>query len=387
MDGFQKEYIKIIKAAFTDQKFVPSSDFDWTNAVNIANEHNIASILFYGAINCGISQETEYMQELYRLTLKSLVISTRQAYEIAQIEDAFTKENIDYMPLKGAILKSLYPKPEMRTMGDADILIKPEQYSAIEKIISQLGFSFQYESDHELTWKNPSLFLELHKGIIPTYDKDFYQYFGDGWKIAGKVANCCRYEMSTEDFYIYIFVHFAKHYRIFGIGIKHILDLWVYIKAYPDLNWEYVVRELEKINLAKFHQNILKTIDVWFNDGEETDITNLITTVIFNSGQYGSKQMATINYALQKKKNSALIIKLNKIFGVVFLPYTVMKEKYTILKKVPVLLPIFWIGRCFDVLFHQNAQMKNYLREIQQVKSKQVDENKRALSAVGLDFR
>lgn len=386
MDYFQKEFIGLIHAAFTGSPRDLSSNFDWRKAIDTAKKHNIASILFYGALNCNVSQDSEHMRELYHLNLQSLMISIRQMHEIEQIEDAFKKESIDYMPLKGAILKTVYPKPEMRTMGDADILIKLDQYPKIEKIVSQLGFEFQYESDHELVWKKPSLFLELHKRIMTTYNKDFYSYFGSGWKIANKVSNSSRYEMSAEDFYLYIFVHFTKHYRISGIGIKHLLDLWVYAKAQPGLNWKYIEDELDKLNLYTFYLNIAKTINVWFNEEDATEVTDLITNVIFNSEQYGSTGMATVNRALQNGKKSAWRIKFDKIFKAVFLPYQVMKKKYGILQKMPFLLPIMWGVRCFDVLFHHNKHLKQYVRSMNQIDAKQISDNQRALHFVGLDF-
>lgn len=387
MDNFQKEFIGLIQSAFTCRASALSSDFDWVKAVDTAKKHNIAPIVFYGALNCGIPRETEHMQELHRLTLQSLMVSTRQTYEIEQIANAFEQDSIDYMPLKGVVLKPLYPQPEMRTMGDADILIKLDQYPEIEKIMARLGFSFQQETNHELIWEKPSLFLELHKSIMTTYNKDFYRYFGNGWKLANKIPDRCRYEMSAEDFYIYIFVHLTKHYRISGIGIKHLLDLWVYIQAKPDLDWGYITKELSEMNLAKFHQNVVDTIGVWFDDGEETEVTDLITNVLFNSGQYGSAEMSMVNRALQKGESSALKIKLKIAFASTFLPYKAMKEKYKILKKAPFLLPVMWAVRFFDVVFCQSERFKKYVKRMSRVSAKQLDENKRALYAVGLDFR
>ncbi len=387
MEKFQKEFIGLIQAAFTDKKIDISSDFNWKKAVDLAKNHNIASILYYGAVNCNISKENDYMQELDYLTLQSIMTNTRQIYEIEQIEKAFEKESIDYMPLKGSVLKSLYPKPEMRTMGDADILIKLDQYPKIEKIMTELGFAYQFESDHELVWeKKPSLFLELHKSVMTSYNKDFYGYFGDGWKIANNVAGSYRYEMSLEDFYIYIFVHFTKHYRISGIGIKHLLDLWVYSNARPDLNLLYIENELKKMNLGKFHENVKRVINVWFNGAAETEITDLITNVIFNSGQYGSEDMAIINRALQNGNESALKIKLARLFGGIFLPYSSMKEKYAVLKKLPILLPIMWVVRCFDILLRQKLRLKKYMKKLNEIDSKKFKENEQALNAVGLDF-
>ncbi len=386
MDKFQKEFIGIIHAAFTNEKYDISSDFNWEKAVAVAKKHNISPILFYGALNCGVSKEEKYMQLLHRLTLRSMMVSMRQAYEIEQIEKAFDKEQIEYMPLKGIILKELYPKSEMRTMGDADILIKLQQYSKIESIVKGLQYEFKYESDHELVWQKPTLFLELHKSIMTSYNKDFYDYFGNGWNIAKNVPNSSRYEMSPEDFYIFIFVHFAKHYRISGIGIKHLLDIWVYSNAHNELDWVYIEKELEKMRLYEFHTNVKRTIDVWFANLEDTNITDLITSVIFSSGQYGSAEMAIVNRSLQNGKKSALGIRINNMLHSVFLPYKAMKEKYAVLQKAPILLPVMWVVRCFDVLLFHKTRLKKFTEGINQIDSNKMRENEKALYLVGLAF-
>lgn len=387
MDKFQKEFISLIQSAFTEKANVISSDFDWEKAVRVAKKHNIASIIFYGAANCNVPQESEHMSQLFQSTLQSMSNDLRQTYEIEQIEAVFDKENISYMPIKGTILKKIYPKTEMRTMGDADILIKLEQYPQIERIMTELGFAYQYESDHELVWSKPALFLELHKSIMTSYNKDFYQYFGTGWGIAKQIGDSSRYEMSTEDFYLYIFVHFTKHYRITGIGIKHLVDLWVYANAHPEMNWAYLDSALKKLRLQKFHTNVQNTIRVWFEEDTDTEITDLITNVIFHSGQYGSADRAVVNRALQNGKDSAFKLKLYWYFKGLFLPYSTMKKKYRILEKLPILLPFMWIVRFFDILFHRKSDVKQYMQNMNQIDTEQVKENKRALHAVGLDFQ
>ena len=172
MEKFQREFIEIIYAAFETPRISLSPDFDMARAVQMAKAHNIAAIVYYGALNCGVDNESPYMQELFSLTCKSMMVSQRQMYEIGRLESAFEEAGIEYMPLKGTILKGLYPQPEMRAMGDADILIKLEQYPQIEPIMQGLGFEFERDSDHELVWKTPSLYLELHKYLLT---KDTFQ--------------------------------------------------------------------------------------------------------------------------------------------------------------------------------------------------------------------
>ena len=55
-----------------------------------------------------------------------------------------------------------------------DILIRPEQYDRIVPILEQLNFREKNETDHELVWIHDDLYLELHKRLIPSYNKDFY---------------------------------------------------------------------------------------------------------------------------------------------------------------------------------------------------------------------
>jgi len=386
VNTFNKEFIQILNAALTKKSVRISSNFDWDRAVNIAEKHNIGSLVYYGALNCNISKNEKYMQDLHHLMLQASVVSIRQMYEVEQVQKAFDNEGIEYLPLKGIILKEVYPRPEMRAMGDADILIKLDQYPKIEKIMTDLGFMFQYESDHELVWEKPTLFLELHKSIMTSYNTDFYSYFGSGWKIAKRLEDRCKYEMSVEDFYIFTFVHFTKHYRISGIGIKHLVDLWVYSTAHSEMKWSYIEAELEKMRLSKFHQNIRKTLGVWFCGDADSEITNLITSVVFNSGQYGSSEMAIVNRALQNGTGSSWKIKLNRICHSIFLPLKQMKERYRILQFAPILLPFMWVFRCFEVFFRHKKRLNFYLSSMNHIDSTKVEENKQALQFVGLDF-
>lgn len=386
MDNFQKDFIRIIQSAFTKTQYVPSPDFDWDKATEVARKHNVVAIFYYGAVNCGISSECVQMQELFTWTCRSLAVSHRQIYEIEKIIDMFECEGIEYMPLKGAVLKKVYPRPEMRTMGDADILIKLDQYDKIKAIMRRLGFVFQYESDHELVWKKPTLFLELHKSIMTTYNRDFYSYFGSGWKVANRAPGTNGYEMSPEDFYIYLFVHFTKHYRISGIGIKHLLDLWVYAEANSGLNREYIQSELTKMHLNEFYKNMMDTIDAWFYSGQESDIVNVITNVLFNSGQYGSADMAIVNRAIRDNKGSAWRKKLTIIIRSMFLPYHEMKERYSVLERISIMLPVMWVVRWIDVLFFRQNVLKQFVASLKLINSRNLDEHTKVLHFVGLDF-
>ena len=58
--------------------------------------------------------------------------------------------------------------------------------------------------------------------------------------------------MTPEDEFIYLFTHFAKHYRDGGIGCRYVVDLWVFLRNNPTMDPEKIKRELDKLQLREF---------------------------------------------------------------------------------------------------------------------------------------
>jgi len=390
MNQFQKDIITIIYSALTNSKSKISSSFSIEKGAQLAKKHNISTIFYEGALLCGIPADNPTMKEMFLGAYMAIAKSAQQLHEIDLLTQKFDENKIDYMLLKGSILKQLYPKPEMRSMGDADILIKVEQYDKISEILSELGFTFKCETDHELVWEKKTLFLELHKSVMTTYNKDFYEYFNTGWEFAKKTSEkSTRYELKREDFFIYLFIHFTKHYRISGIGIKHLIDLWVYKNLNKDMDENYIIEEIDKLKLREFYHNVNDTIDVWFNEKRENEKTNLITDLIFSSGQYGSQEMSNINRIIREMgaNKSASSVKTKKVFKIIFLPYNKMCEKFSILKKLPILLPIMWCVRLFDIMFCKKEKLAKYRTNLKKVDKETIDEHQWALNFVGLKFK
>ena len=293
------------------------------------------------------------------------------------------------MPLKGTVLKKLYPKSDMRPMGDADILIKPEQYEKIIPIVSALGFESGGESDHELIWKKKSLFLELHKHLIPSYFKDYYAYFGDGWGKAHLTEkSTCRYEMSQEDTFIYLFSHFAKHYRDGGIGIKHLTDIYIYRKKYPQMDDEYIKYELEKLKLNEFYQNILVLLECLFESEEFDEKSAFIFKVILNSGAFGTSEAKSLSKAVKASKTagSAKGGKSRRLRQIFFPSVEAMRKRYPILNKLPVLLPFMWFSRGLETVFFKNQKLKENMATMKNITADKIDSYQQSLLYVGLDY-
>ncbi len=381
--------LSIIKSALLGESYTLPEGFDIVAAAKLAHRHQITALFYYGALNCGVSAKLYVMQKLFVKTCELTATSEKQMYEINELLARFDENKIDYLPLKGVNLKKLYAKTELRIMSDADILIRTEQYDKIKLIMQASGYTEQYESDHELVWEKQGVHIELHKRLIPSYNKDYYSYFGDGWRLGTPVSeeSTC-YAMSREDEMIYLFTHFAKHYRDAGIGLKHIVDLWVFEKNVETLNKKYILQELEKLQLKEFYENVMRTISVCFEGAESDDVCEVLINTIFDSGVYGTHEAHILSdtVKISKSMEKAKKIRNDKLLELVFLPYKQMCAKYPILEKAPVLLPIMWIVRFFTALIFKRDKVKKHNNDLKTMSAEKIENYQQALNFVGLDF-
>lgn len=377
----QKDVLTLIRSALNKEKKEQVTEVDLDYVYEIAKQHQIFGLLFYGLENCGL-KNSEIYQKLFLKACQSISVSQRQMRELDTIFALFEKEKIDYMPLKGAVLKQLYPKHDMRLMGDADILIRTKDYDKIKGLLEWLGYTEGQESDHELVWIKPELYLELHKSVMPKRDKRYYAYFGDGWDNAVKSNDIfCRYRMSDEMTFIFLFVHFVKHYAGAGIGIKHMVDLWVYQNSKPNLDKAFVLEEMKKLGLAEFYENIMHTLKAWFGETEFNQKDEFVTKVIFDNGVFGNMENVTLS---SMKDSNAKTAKLKRFISLVFLPYSSMAYIFPVLKKAPILLPVFWVVRAFNSVFIKKKRIKAEFKTINNLSNEKLQSYIQSLDYVGL---
>lgn len=386
MNAIQQGVVALLKSAVTEEKLVLPEGFDIEAAYPLIIAHKMTALIHDGAVRCGIPQQHPVMQKLFQSYCKALQVSARQMRALERVCAAFDAKGIDYMLLKGSIMKALYPKPELRMMGDADVLIRVEQYDRIAPIMEALGFRMTEESDYDFTWDSASLHLELHKSLVPPEQKDFYDYFGSGWHLA-KEKKGNRYAMTAEDTFIYMFTHFAKHFRGAGIGCRHMVDLWVYLRKNPAMDKSYVKAELDKLHLGVFYQNMRRTLTMWFEDGPTDDRTQMITEVIFASGNWGTSKARALSNGVQDLKHSRRFVsgKMGYVLRHVFPDFQTMRLRYPVLKKAPLLLPAVWVYHLVKKLFCHKTPLRQHVNNLQSLTKENVENRQQMLSFVGFE--
>ena len=318
-----------------------------SNWYEIAEKHSVQTTAYYGIKKLQCAIPSEILSKWEEAHLRGLSVSIRFKAELNNVCDVFTKEKLVHIPLKGSIIKDMYPSTDMRSMSDMDILIKREDEKKVHDILIGMGYTCDmYDISHQdVYFKEPIYNIEIHTSLFDDGDGvTFYREYDNILDRTVTVDNEYARLMTDEDFYVYNIAHFAKHFQLGGSGIRSVMDMYIMKKSLTGMDMSYVNAEFAKLGLSDFYTNASKLVDYWFGDGELTADVKDMADYILSSGTYGNLYNAYTNQL--EKKGRFRMFMYNA-----FPPLNKMLYTFPFLKKVPWLLPFCWIARWFYAIF------------------------------------
>ena len=275
-----------------------------------------------------------------------------QSREFAVVTERLSEEGIDFLPLKGFLMKSLWSRPEYRSMADMDMYVSEAGVKRAGRILESLGYEPNHDGAVHYSYiKPPYVNIELHKVLGSSSEGDFCDW-------STKEGSEHWYVMSLEDQLLFMLGHMYKHYRGGGNGIRSFFDLYLYLRRYGDaIDWERVDAALAEREITEFYNNARKLMDLWFGDASAEPSEELLEMeyYILTGGMFGTVENR-VSYATAGKT------KLQYLFSRVFLPYSSMKQMYKWLRPLPFLLPFAWLFRFVAALF--DGRMKREVKAV-----------------------
>lgn len=107
----------------------PPKEIDWEKLSMLSAQHSVSNMAWYGLKNLDHDNKPpkEMLEKFRNDYNKAAGKEAMQYIMLEKILKTFEENHIPCIPLKGCLLKYLYPHPNMRLMADVDILFKPEQ--------------------------------------------------------------------------------------------------------------------------------------------------------------------------------------------------------------------------------------------------------------------
>ncbi len=134
------------------------AEADWEEILPLAAAHRVEALL---SVIPGAPEHVrmEAARELFR--------DTQFEYVIAKLQEELTRAGVEYILLRGAVIKRDYHAPELRGMADLDYLVHVEDYPKLRKDAENLGGRHRHTDGGAHHFR---LSRRRHGGISPGSD-------------------------------------------------------------------------------------------------------------------------------------------------------------------------------------------------------------------------
>ena len=365
---------------------IPYSDKDLEAVYEYVKISGISAITFMALENAvDVPDESSFMFEWKKMRLNAMRRNLLFDKERSEITNFLERNGIWYLPLKGSVIKEMYPNPEMREMNDNDILIDQNGRDQAKDFMLSRGYQVKPndkgviddKGNSDEFIKDPFFYFELHKFLIEErYSPKQYDYFlSIKDRLIKDTDKEYGYHMSDEDFYLYMICHAHKHFSRNGMGIRFLMDEYVFLKEKGEtLDNDYINEKIREFGLERFDSDLRKVSTMAFDEDEEcleeslSDSEKALYDSCLGAGVFGNIETRWKNEAYEMSANSTdTITKKEYIKNRLFPDENWYRIYHPFVYKHKIVKPFFTIYRLTVLAFRGR---KNVKKEMDQVGEK-----------------
>ena len=359
------KFLELLKDAHYNQTSTPCL-IDAAQLYKLAKEHQVSSMIYNQIYKFDFDPALK--QHWKREAIYSVSIQTMKTEAFLNVYKKLREKNLNVLVVKGLILRSIYSIPDNRPSNDEDLYVELKDYEAAKQVFLDNGYICVKESEMETTFAHSNgVSIELHTSLFSKDNKaygNYQEYFKDAFKdvLTFDIRGVKVLSLNHDNHYLFLILHFIKHFFHGGIGIRQIMDMIIYAEHFGDqIDWNRIYKILDKNNVLHLYENVLAiaqeylgfdTTKVLLPSGYNKDncdyqalLDDIIDAGVFGQSTIERKHTATMTL------NAISSDGKSNVFKSLFPTLTEMKGKFEYLNKYPFLLPIAWFTRIFNYIF------------------------------------
>ena len=309
---------------------------------DLADGQDLAHLIGYALINNAlIGRGDEMYDRFYAAQFVAMCRYENLNNAFVQVADRFEKAQIEYLPLKGAVMRKYYPQPWLRTSSDIDILVHEPDFEKVSEIMTEQGFEMKSRDKKDASFMKDGAHIEIHFYLIKDKSIAFLQpnYL---WETALRDGFRCA--MPNDIFYAYHVEHMKRHFGQGGCGVRFFIDLRL-LNAVVSEDMANTRRErLAESGALDFEKGCLRLCNVWFGNAEHDGFNRQLEDYVFSAGVYGTINNWALSQGLQSGSTST------SLWRRIWMPYEKLCWSYPKLEGKRFLQPYYEAKRIFAML-------------------------------------
>lgn len=371
-------FIYLLSCWLNDEKPRGSEDTNWQEIYALAEAHNVTAVITsqikklpqgsrpQGKLLSAFNQRLGYTVQNYEIKMRAMT----------HLIEVLSQAEIDHLLVKGAVLRFLYPSPELRTSGDTDVVVRLSDYEKSVKVLKKAGFKVDFVRKNVSQVVYGGEFFDLHTELesINVQSKIYYSTpFDDISESTGHT-----YKLKPIYHLLYVITHIAYHLKNGGAGIRMIMDIDALLRYYPDMDMEKFMALCDNIKIKRTAQALIALSKKWFNtpvgndytfeDTDERSFYDNLSELIINGGIFGYKNggvgMMNLQRSMGEDGKTGFKVSLKAFVKWLFPSAEYLKRFYYYCYKHPILVPAAWFHRFFKAIFGHFSVSKKIAREM-----------------------
>ena len=278
MSTVESIYLTLLRHAVTGEKSqdftCTFSEMEWKDLVALANRQGTSALVFNEVLNRKDDVPDDMRQQMRSMCAMQMMRQPRLQNLIITTFDALLHAGLHPVLLKGFGLAELYPRPELRSWGDLDVYVGPDQYHDAAEILRK---AFPEARHHDEEWEElkhynfvlPDGLVEMHRvSVKMEHPRDKKVYYAlEREAMSPDRVECLalrepdmRIDIPEGRFnMLFTFLHAWNHFVDEGLGMKQLCDVFLLArktyeresaKPYSDYS-EYMRRNLKALRLTQ----------------------------------------------------------------------------------------------------------------------------------------
>lgn len=363
MQEIYSKYLAALRAFVQGTAPEALSAQQWQQLLELSYINNTQGIVAHVYMSHPELVEPQLRPTLRQLCFSEVNLYAARADQMTALAAKLSESGIDCLLFKGFVVRNYYPVPELRTFGDIDLVIRPEDREKCDRLMKELGYTVKVGWEPVYSYVKDGEYYEIHTQIleVDVSDKaDYKAYFSHIWEHA-RPSSVLKlphiFEFTPEFHFLYLLTHIAKHISGSGAGVRMYLDLAFFLRHFgAALSWDWVAEQLRDLQLIDFANVALTAAQQWFGVPSPLPLQPVKEEIMADfleftllGGVYGyAGRDKSIVFLKKQDRNNEKVSKFKTLMFHAFPPVRSLKDRYRYLQKHPWLLPWAWIQRLFD---------------------------------------
>lgn len=351
------------------------SRLDWERVYRMADYHKVANIVYLGILGHRESLPEKWQERFFERYQESLAYGGNYQTSIEEVLTWLDKRNVSCVVLTSELIREFYQIPEAADTSPLRLYVSEGNYALARGYLIDLGYEVdqEYEGFGEHFIRAASVPIVMYHRL-PFRVKEYIR------SIQRLLESVCLKEsykrirvFSIESEFIYRMASATYLYVTDELTMRDVLELQLYHSVLRDrIRMDAVQKFLKDIQIDELAGKILRLSYMWFGDKKE----NYYGGLPDNMGEYDVLEERLLTRGMIKHEADTQALKLEKLIQKeldkekkeekiqrfkrklkerwnrfkrtwtwIFPDYHYMSSIYSILEKIPFLLPVFWVIR------------------------------------------